>query len=177
MHALYFVLVPPTYIDVEWSDEPTHSDYEAVCDSVCDLLESESFATTDGFFGGGKCDWFQAGGRWGGLFRRLQHPQQTAAYHRAIELGKDATRLFQELCPEHHAKGEPDWLRGVEAPSYGSAHLFSPDDGELLGRLQSTECSIYTEMLDTIRWEERVMRDVPLEDVVGNFLVVIDYHY
>lgn len=62
MHSLYFVKLP--------KDKAKNAE-EAIMVAES-FLEENSFAVQEGMWSGGKCDWYEVGGRWSGLFTEFQ---------------------------------------------------------------------------------------------------------
>jgi hypothetical protein len=65
MHSLYFVSLPK---------QDAESPQEAI-DAAESFLAGNSFVYSGGLWGGGKCDWYEIGGRWSGLFTELLMPK------------------------------------------------------------------------------------------------------
>ena len=61
MHNLYFVVIP----------KKQATDNKEAMDLAMSFLNEENFSG-GGFYGGGKADWFETGGRWSGFFTELQ---------------------------------------------------------------------------------------------------------
>ena len=79
MHQVMFVILPK---------EDAYNADEAIIEVEC-FLESNSFVGGEGYWGGGKCDWFQMGGRWSGRLSCL-----TWAKDLVPELAKCLCKMF-----------------------------------------------------------------------------------
>lgn len=100
MHSLYFVVVPR-----KEASTPRGAIAEAE-----HFLEGNQFVCSEGLWGGGKCDWYEVGGRWSGMFTELMLPEKKRkAYEKELQrIDKEYHRWWDEARKESDA-GKGKW--------------------------------------------------------------------
>lgn len=96
MHILYFVVLPKAVATTP----------EGAIKEAEQFLESNDFAYSDeGLWSGGKCDWYEVGGRWSGLFTLLMlPPKKKEAYEKELErIDKEYHRRWDEAYKQTEA--------------------------------------------------------------------------
>lgn len=195
MHYAYFVSIPK-----DEAETP-----EAAIRTAEQFLDSNAFVSEGGLYAGGKCDWYEVGGRWSGLFTEMR-PEYTA-FMSAVKtmLAKDFPTIADDFL-QTHSYGSPDknllrdkaqakvlklWeksgIEGVSCPlarggtfSWKGQERNQFDDAQLLTQEQ------YDALIAKDGGygdSEVVMTDTYEEstiknspEMVGRWCVVIDYH-
>ncbi len=186
MHSLYFVMLKP---------EEADNAKEAIGQAE-DWLNSNDFANQDGYYSSGKCDWFQMGGRWSGLFSELTWAKQAHAEIDKLEKDNDIQLLgchygdkaktakqakLLKQAEEIWAKYRPAGLdvvynRDMYSSQEDDAVRLTKEVAEALIEKYGKESHI--EIMDTDNYEEISLELLlnHIEDYAGNWLVVVDYH-
>lgn len=180
MHNLYFVYLG--------KDEKIKSSSEARR-RVNGLLESNSFAGGEGYWGGGKADWFVIGGRWSGILSKLlgkkpksdrQHIKEEVAHYGELRLGGG---WWGNLTQQEFDKEVSEHIKN-EQRNAGKLGGYPDDamrlDKKLLAAMQTKkgensfirEC----ELFHAGSFEEEDVSCLDKKDL-GGWIVVIDYHY
>jgi hypothetical protein len=185
MHVLYFVRVPEA------------DTAEAAMKAATAVLDAQGFADDSTFFAHGRADWYTVGGRWSGIFTDLTPQGRKAAAEIERMLKRDYPQLDQGV--RGISYGEPT-LRGLHAiaaavanddyiEATGYPYIRDPyrvapygDDGvkltpELLAALQKDygETSVCLTRDGNIEGED-CLSEVADEQLIGSWLVAIDYH-
>jgi hypothetical protein len=180
MHFLYFVKIDRK--EAETSREAINR-----AESV---LANNGFIFSEGFWGGGKCDWFVMGGRWSGTLSGLAVKDDfiLAAHKLIASKAKDTAErgyLSDAEVTEYADDIQKLWLNmgGTNANPYARNGYKADgldDDAAVL-----TEDNIAAlkskypegvEYYDADAYEEKPLSSLSAEDI-GDWLVVVDYHY
>jgi len=148
-------------------------------------LDQHSFCEQGRYFGSGKCDWYVVGGRWSGV---LQLAQLGSSFRDALP---DFLRPDNELgyapafVKQHDAEFQALWdkLGGVGRHPYGRDEFAddgSPDDAaaitpEVLSMFRTNSGYEDVQVFDADNREEGSVKNL-MDDCLGDWLVVIDYH-
>jgi len=179
MHYLYFVKV---------GREEAKTSREAI-NRAESILNNNGFVSSEGHWGGGKCDWFVMGGRWSGtlsglavkgnffeaVHKLLASKSNAAAERRYLldaeikEYAEDIKKLWLDmggtnLNPyarnSYNADGLDDDAAILTADNIAALKAKHPDD---------------VEYYDSDAHEEKPLSSLSPEDI-GDWLVVVDYH-
>jgi len=152
MHILYFVI---------FKKKRVNTSQEARIEAES-LLNSENFCSSEGYFGGGKADWFIIGGRWSGLLRYLP-----------LGINIDSKEEAETIWKESGLK-EPTPYERNNHESLGYEDDAMIVDQKLASILQERYGDI--EVYDADHYNENCIADIKPEDLIGRWLVVVDYH-
>ncbi|HEY3861050.1 MAG TPA: hypothetical protein VGO59_04110 [Verrucomicrobiae bacterium] len=168
-------------------DEATSS-REAI-DRAQSILDEENFTASEGYWGGGKCDWYVMGGRWSGELSGLSIKGDFHDEVLKLVRSKDGSREDFGWVSVSDRKKYADeiqklWLAlgGKNANPYArnSHKLDGSDDdavilsAELIGALKK-KWPDDTEYYDSEAFEEKNLTALSTEDI-GHWLVAVDCH-
>lgn len=169
MHNVYLVLL--------WKGAYVKNgklDSEAARLAATSILETEGFCETEGYFTGGKGDWFVVGGRWSGLLTKVQ----------GKKVKPDKSHMKEELKKllSYGWKKEKAVMEVMENDFRNSRKkLGYPDDAQIMtaGLIEGIKKAEGVEdmgIFDAEEHCEKSRKDLS-EDDIGKVVVVIDYHY
>jgi hypothetical protein len=179
MHYLYFVKVQ--------KDEAT-SAREAI-NRAQSILDEEDFVAGEGYWGGGKCDWYVMGGRWSGELSGLSIEgdfyEEVLKFVRSKEGNrKDFGWVSVSDCKKYADEIQKLWLAlgGKNANPYArdcykrdgledDAVILSPEIIAAVKEKWRDEVEYY----DSDSFEEKNLSALSNEDI-GHWLVAVDYH-
>jgi hypothetical protein len=179
MHCIYFVKV---------SKDEAASAREAI-DRAQSILEENNFAGNDGYWGGGKCDWFVMGDRWSGVLSGLSfkgdfHDEVRNLVRSKEPDGHERDFVTDDDCKKYADEIQKLWLSrgGNNANPYArdSYKLDGYDDdaavmsASLIAALKR-KWPDGVEYYDSDAFEEKDLSSLSTEDV-GHWLVAADYH-
>lgn len=157
MHALYFVIF----------DRKEAGNSLKAKNLATNTLMDENFCCQEGFFSAGKAEWFTVGGRWSGILQ-------------VLKLGIDMERFFgmseQERKDSWSQKGGAGPCPGEDRHSGFEEY---PDDAMVVDQgLWQKLAETYPEVeaYDANACSEDILADLKSQDVIGRWIVVIDYH-
>jgi len=170
-HHLYFTL---SHDDLETSEEARQD--------ATRTLEAGGFNNQEGYFSGGKCDWFLIGGRWSGELQeielgidfhkeaeKIKPPKYSAGY--TIKEVEDGKELFEELWKKLEGKGKNPFNRDrYKMNGYDDDAIKLTK--EIIDNLKKRhpDVEVYTE-------EDGEIEVKDLDDKhLGMWITVIDYH-
>jgi hypothetical protein len=173
MHFLYFVKVEKK--EAKNSEEARNTAY--------DLLLDNSFNYADaGYFGGGKCDWFVIGGRWSSGLQQLTlkkdfHEEARKKFKPESDFGfgfdeiekhkKDLQKLWEEI----GGTGRNPYDRDSHN------HYGFEDDAMIMTEKMAEKLKEKYENVEMFDGcDEYILKNVNIKDIVGHWLVVVDYH-
>jgi hypothetical protein len=177
MHCLYFVKVDKS---------EANTAREAMEHAALILVENQ-FDQLNGFWGGGKCDWFDVGGRWSGELSGLrikgdfeEEVQKCIEREKRNGNANDDTvwstsphaEKIQELWLSLGGENQNPWSRDgyLQEVFDDDARILTP---ELIEALRAKHADV--EYFDFEAGEEKRISALSAGDV-GHWLVVIDYH-
>lgn len=180
MHCLYFVKI---------SKEEAESAREAI-DKALSILEENNFAGNEGYWGGGKGDWFVMGGRWSGLFSGLSfngdfHNEVLALIRSKEPDGGERDFVTDDDRKKHADEIQELWLSrgGKNANPYtrDSYKLRGYDDDAAVistGLIDALKQKWQngTEYYDSDAFEEKSLSSLSAKDI-GHWLAVVDCHF
>jgi hypothetical protein len=180
MHCLYFV---------KMKKDGVENARQAIAEAES-ILDANNFVVTDGYWGGGKCDWYVIGGRWSGALAGAFIKGDFYAEARKLVCSKEKNKQQYEFVLEEDRKKYADeiqqlWLAlgGKNANPYArerhaqdglddDAAILTP---ELIDALKK-KYPDKVEYFDSDNREEKSVTSLSAEDV-GDWLVVVDYHF
>jgi hypothetical protein len=159
-------------------------------DKAQSILEENNFAGNDGYWGGGKCDWFVIGGRRSGEFSGLSfqgdfHDEVLRLLRSKEPNGEERSFVADADCKKYADEIQKLWLNrgGKNINPYARDNYDfegCEDDAVILtAELVETLKKKYpdsTEYYDSDAFEEKSISSLSKEDV-GAWLVVVDYHF
>lgn len=173
MHSLYFVIVP--------------KDAENPREEANEILINENFVGVDGYFSAGKADWFVIGGRWSGTINPKTKPFTEKAKKTILKTkdGSISMQLVEEKKDELQKLWEKMGGKDVNPLNRDTYEALGyKDDAQkitksLFKRLKKDYSDV--EVFIASYCYETTIKDLEdeLEDeqVLGNYIVVIDYHF
>lgn len=151
MHCLYFIVL---------AKEEDSTSLDARKDAQSTLIQ-ENFCQ-EGFFGGGKGDWFVIGGRWSGVFSWT-----------LLGLNPMKKKGFKKSWKKAGIKTPIPYTRSVhEYDGY-------EDDAMILDKkLWEALVKKYpdVELYDADNYDERFLRNFEEKELLGRWIIAIDYH-
>lgn len=184
MHSLYFVHLKEKGIK-------TSEEAQQIAENV---LNDNSFAGEGGFYSSSKSDWFVVGGRWSGTFT-----QHTEAYQKALEeikplLGKKELESLDYLCinphlvedKSKHKKIDDIFIKHTGLPFFRDTykHGGQKDDAvqitpEILKLLKGNDYkNVELAVVNENGYiEEETLAGELTKSALGDWLVIIDYHF
>lgn len=152
MHCLYFVI---------FNREDAKNSHQARLHAENTLL-NENFCSSEGFFGGGKADWFSIGGGCSGELNRI-----------LLGLSPDDKKKFQAAWKNAGIK-EPIPYERNNYQEMGYEDDAMIIDQKLFDGLQKMHSDV--EIYDANDYREDTLSDFSAEELIGHWIVVIDYH-
>ncbi len=173
MHYLYFVLIKKEECSTS-NNAQEHAN---------NLLENEGF-TAQGFFGSGKADWYEIGGRWSGCLTECLMPlEYREELKKLYENSRTTNEEYEALWKKYKGDGkcpqtrEHNWHRGQ---SDDNARILTK---KLYEGLKQTypETEIYCEEDCIETTIEQLQHDLynldNAEELFNNYwIVTVDYH-
>ncbi len=192
MHNLYFVSIP--------REEVTTS--AEAREYAVNFLDENGFADESGLYKNPRADWYEVGGRWSGLYTKLQDwwkdyekevNDMVAAKYKALTSGivgvhygnkraqtqqqkaiAEANAIFKKYCT---TVSNP--LERCGTFSWDGVSHYDSDDAfimtaELFEKIKKEEGEVFVAITENC--DEENIGFIETEDAVGRWFVVIDYH-
>jgi hypothetical protein len=179
MHCIYFVKV---------QKDEAESAREAI-DRARSILDENSFAGQEGYWAGGKCDWFVMGGRWSGVFSGLSFKGDFHDEILKLVRSKEPNNEERDFVTDDERKKYADeiqrlWLArgGTNANPYARDCYKRDgydDDGaiisaDLIDALKK-KWPDGVEYYDSDALDEKDLSSLSTADI-GHWLVAVDFH-
>jgi len=177
MHSLYFVIF----------DKASADSSKEARDHAESTLQTENFVGREGYFGGGKGDWFVVGGRWSGHLQSIllkkdfykeaeklineSKPKDKQDNFISTEDTKNNAEALQKLWVSIGGKNDNLYARDNYHANYDDDAMIITD--KLINALKKTNKSV--EIFDADEYNEKTVADLDKDDI-GKWIVVIDYH-
>ncbi len=152
MHCLYFVI---------FNREDAENSHQARLHAENTLL-NENFSISEGFFGRGRADWFVIGGRWSGVLKRI-----------LLGLSSDNKEKLETTWKNAGIK-EPTPYERDDCQSLGYEDDAMIIDQKLFDGLQKMYSDV--EIYDANDYREDTLSEFSAEELIGHWIVVIDYY-
>lgn len=174
MHCLYFVKV----------DEATDEiDAQGI---AVELLDDNNFASCEnGFYGNSKADWYQVGGRWGGLFTDYTEVENRIRDIIKDDIRRDDSRDIMEYlqCNPHMISNEKrEEIEKVSKEITGYGYFENQKNTvkitkEILEKIKKEYGDVEVAIIEggACIEDEILAKDID-DSCIGQYLTVIDYH-
>jgi hypothetical protein len=154
------------------------------------LLEENNFAGNEGYWGGGKGDWFVMGGRWSGLFSGLLfngnfHDEVLALIRSKEPDSKERDFVTDDDCNKYADEIQQLWLSlGGKNNNFYARDQYKRDGydddaipltAEVIDALKR-KFPEGVEYFDHDAFEEKGLSSLGEQDI-GEWLAVVDYHF
>jgi hypothetical protein len=179
MHYVYFVKL----------NKDDANDARGAIERVESMLESNGFVLNEGYWGGGKCDWFVVGGRWSGVLSGLgikgDFDDEARKLVQASEPGEKGHDFLSDQMAEKYADQiQRLWLKmggKNENPYARDTYKTDGYDDDAVVLNSAVIAALKekwpegVEYFDSDAFEERNLSELSADDI-GHWLVMIDYH-